>query len=203
MAPRPTDLPPRRVEYRTLASLTPAQRNPKAHDLRGIRQSIRTLGIADVVCVLDGRTDRLIAGHGRVEALTEMEHDGETVPEGVVVDADGLWSVPVLVGWSSRSDLEADTAIIGLNQHTIAGGWDRDLLDDMLRELRADAVEPITVGFTAWPKHLDYADDEGDPTSRLGEPVYKIVVECRSELHQRELLDRLTAEGLSVQALFV
>ena len=40
-----------------------------------------------------------------------------------------------------------------------------------------------------------------DTSERLGELEYRIIVSCKSEAHQVELLERLEAEGLQCQAL--
>jgi ParB-like chromosome segregation protein Spo0J len=49
--------------------------------------------------VLDERTGRLVAGHGRLEAFAEARAVGLDAPEGVRVNAKGEWLVPVIRGW--------------------------------------------------------------------------------------------------------
>jgi hypothetical protein len=48
--------------------------------------------------VLDERTGRLVAGHGRLEAFAEARAVGLDVPEGVRINAQGEWLVPVISG---------------------------------------------------------------------------------------------------------
>ena len=97
----------RRVEYRRLADLVPADRNPKGHDEAMLDGSIDQYGYVELITE-DGRTGKLIAGHGRLEALARREAARpDQPPEGVVRGDDGAWLVPILVGWSSRDDDEA------------------------------------------------------------------------------------------------
>lgn len=65
-----------RVEYRALASLTPAPRNARTHSKKQIQQiaaSIRQFGFVNPILIDDD--DVIVAGHGRVEAakLLKME----------------------------------------------------------------------------------------------------------------------------------
>ena len=140
---------PRRVEYLPLSELTPDPRNPKAHDLSTIDASIGRFGMLDTI-VLDGRTGHIISGHGRREALAQMEARGETPPEGVKVSDSGEWLVPAVTGWSSRTDTEAHAALIALNRTTELGGWvDEELLgllDELSESGDADAFSGVGFG---------------------------------------------------------
>lgn len=136
----------RRLEHMPLADIDSAHRNPKGHDLPALQRSIGTFGYVEPV-VLDERTGRLVAGHGRVEALRRAAADAETPPEGVALDGNGEWLVPVLRGWSSRSDDEAEAYLIAANRLTEAGGWDDHGLAEILAEL-ADAQLLDVTGYT-------------------------------------------------------
>lgn len=156
---------PRWIDYLPLADLTPAAENPKGHDLPTLRASIERFGLVEVAAVEDGRTGRVISGHGRLEDLAAAEVAGLEPPEGVTIADDGRWRVPVLRGWSSADDTEAEAALVAVNETTIAGGWvERDLaplldrvaksrrglegtgwqrpqLSDLLRRVRAKDIE--------------------------------------------------------------
>src|SRR5690242_1392328 len=96
----------RRVEYVRLDELRPAPRNPKTHDSEGINRSISHFGLAELP-LLDERTGLLVAGHGRLDELKRIHGNGSaTPPDGLRVDADGMWLVPVIRGWASRSDAD-------------------------------------------------------------------------------------------------
>lgn len=131
-----------RVEYVDLDTLVGATRNPKNHELAAIRASIARFGFV-TPAVLDGRTGRLVVGHGRTKALRAMKDDGETPPQGVTLGAAGEWLVPVNYGWASRSDAEAEAYLVVDNQHTIAGGWDDPELSQLVMSL--NEVDPTLV----------------------------------------------------------
>lgn len=136
----------RRTEYLPLAGLEADPRNPKAHDLDTIDASVGRFGIIDPI-VRDDRTGRLISGHGRAATLRAMQERGEAPPDGVRVDAEGNWLVPVTVGWASRTDTEAHAALIALNRTTELGGWVDDELLGLLDELSAQDGGLDGVGF--------------------------------------------------------
>lgn len=137
-----------RIEYAPLSALVSADRNPKAHNIEGIKASLRALRVIDAIGIVDERTGKLVGGHGRVEALRSMKDAGEAPPEGVqVVGENGEWAVPVILGWASRDDAEAEAAIIALNQHTVVGGWDTATLATMLDELEATGFDLDALGF--------------------------------------------------------
>lgn len=122
-------------------------RNPKAHRADVLDASVGRFGYIEPV-VIDGRTGYLISGHGRTEALRTIQARGDLPPEGVSLDADGRWLVPAVTGWSSRTDQEANAALIALNRSTELGGWDNDALAGIVAELASN--DALTgVGFEA------------------------------------------------------
>lgn len=127
----------RRIEYIAIDVLPPADRNAKGHDDALIGASMDRFGFIEP-CLLDERTHQLVAGHGRRERLIAKRDAGEDPPEGIVVH-DGMWTVPVVRGWSSADDAEAEAAGLALNQATIAGGWDSETLAAMLADLAQSA----------------------------------------------------------------
>jgi DNA modification methylase len=128
-----TDTARRKIEYVDIDSVVPAERNPKRHDIDGVRRSMATLGYIDPV-LHDERTGRLVGGHGRIEALQAMRDAGEPPPDGVVT-AGGVWKVPMVRGWASTDDRAADAAVVALNRYVELGGWDNQGLVDLLRTL--------------------------------------------------------------------
>lgn len=129
-----TDQPPRSLTYVRLDDVTPAPRNPKVHDDAGISRSIKHHGLGEVP-LRDDRTGRLVAGHGRHAQLVAMHAAGATPPDGVTVDSDGTWMMPVVTGWSSRSDEDAEAYLVGSNHLTDLGGWDDRELAEVLADL--------------------------------------------------------------------
>ena len=137
----------RQVEYRPLASLEGDPRNPKAHDVGTITASVDRFGYLEPI-VVDGRTGLIVSGHGRAATLRAMRDRGEAPPEGVREEPPGVWMVPVVTGWSSRSDTEAAAALIALNRTTELGGWVDESLLGLLDGL-ADVEDGLVgVGYT-------------------------------------------------------
>lgn len=173
-----TNVPdPRRVEYLPLEDLVADPRNPKAHDEGTIDDSIGRFGMLDLI-VRDERTGRIISGHGRSKALAAREARGESAPEGVKVDEEGRWLVPVVVGWASRTDTEAAAALIALNRTTELGGWVDDALLDLLDEL--DDVEDGLLGVGFGEDDIRalhaYLDDTPDSPEALTDDEFDALV---------------------------
>lgn len=136
----------RRIEYIPLDEVEPATRNPRRHGIDGIRASIARFGFA-TPALRDERTGRLVAGHGRTLALAAMRESGEDAPAGVKVD-DGRWLVPVICGWESRSDAEADAYLVADNRHTELAGWDDAGLHALLQSI--GEVDPELVAIAGY-----------------------------------------------------
>lgn len=149
----------RQVEYRPLASLEGDPRNPKSHDVGTITASVDRFGYLEPI-VVDGRTGLIVSGHGRAATLRAMRDRGEAPPEGVREEPPGVWMVPVVTGWSSRSDSEAAAALIALNRTTELGGWVDDALVGLLGELAEVPDGLVGVGYTS--SDLDHLRDQLD-----------------------------------------
>ncbi|MEV4079732.1 hypothetical protein AB0J43_05505 [Nonomuraea fuscirosea] len=202
----------RRIEYMPLPEIVRAVRNPKEHDLGSIRKSIEKFGCT-VAGELDERTGRLVAGHGRLLVLEAMAGEGKSPPEGVKIGDDGVWLTPIVRGWSSRSDADAEAYIVAANSISERGGWDRGLLADMLADIyQADEELLAATGYDPTDIEDLVPADLGDappapvptpgPAERVEPPdVWGVIITCASEDEQVELLERLAAEGRSVRAL--
>jgi hypothetical protein len=133
----------RRIEYVRLDEVQTADRNAKLHDEAGISRAISHHGFVEVPA-RDERTGKLVAGHGRYEQLLRMMRDGESAPDGIEVDGDGMWRMPLLAGWSSRSDIDAETYLIGSNELSKKGGNDEFTLTEMLADQAAYNLIELT-----------------------------------------------------------
>lgn len=136
----------RTIKHVPLASLQGDPKNPKAHALQTIGESIGRFGYLEPI-VVDERTGYIVSGHGRTNALRFAEERGDLPPEGVLIDGDNHWLVPVVTGWSSRSDAEARAALIALNRTTEQGGWQDETLLALLEELALMDDGLLGVGF--------------------------------------------------------
>lgn len=124
-----------RIELMPLSALTAMahQRNPKNHNLESIIASFKRFGFK-AAPTIDETTQIMVAGHGRCEALAKMRNQLELPPEGVHLD--GIeWLVPVVRGISFKSERERDAYLIADNQQVIAGGWNFDVLTELIGEL--------------------------------------------------------------------
>jgi DNA modification methylase len=133
--PGPTD--PLRVEYVPLSGLKPAKRNPKRHETGALISSMERFGYVAPM-ILNERTGRLVAGHGRLESLRRAKTEGKEPPERVRVQ-NGEWLVPVLRGVSFENDSEAQAYVLADNQTTILGGWNDAELNEILEQLSVDS----------------------------------------------------------------
>jgi DNA modification methylase len=136
---------PRRIEYTRLADVRRADVNPKQHDLGEIVTSIRKRGFVELPAV-DERTGKLVAGHGRIEALAALKKDGAGLPKGLKQDADGEWLVPVLHGWASKDDADAKAYLVASNRLVEVGGWDDDALNQLLVSIASDGGPDALLG---------------------------------------------------------
>lgn len=119
------------IRYVPLDDLVPHPENPKNHDVPLIRASFHRFGFGSPVLRCD-RTGYMAAGHGRRSALLAERGEGNDAPEGIVVTDEGVWAVPVVVGWASKDDEELKAYLVVDNRATEAGGWDRAGLANLL-----------------------------------------------------------------------
>lgn len=168
------------IDYMPLGWLLDHQTpgNPKDHDLDGIEQSMQEHGFVDPP-IIDGRTDRVLGGHGRLEVLARRKERGQTVPRGVEERDPEDWLVPVLVGYRSEDDEDARRMVVRLNRLGERGGWKADLLaafevPDLLEELwdpdqLDDLMSKLDGEFDLPPIGADNEHAELPP-ARKGEP---------------------------------
>lgn len=168
-APTPP-APEMRVEMMSLDELLAMRhkRNPKEHDVPGLMGSFRRFGFTQAP-MIDEATNVLVAGHGRCKALLQMRIDGEPPPSKIIVEG-GIWFVPVYRGISFNNEQERDAYVIADNQHTIHGGWDFEVLTEVLQSLRGVGFEGM--GFDA--PDLAAFGLTGDPLAAFEEDKPKI-----------------------------
>jgi len=104
------------VEYIPLSDIVEADNNPKDHDIGQIYQSIKRFGFTQPI-MMNEKTGKLLAGHGRLQTLQTMKDAGEKVPNRIK-EKDGDWLVPVLKGISFDDDNEAQAYLIADNRLT-------------------------------------------------------------------------------------
>jgi hypothetical protein len=123
-----------RVEYVALSELQRWPRNPKTHDEKGLDESLARFGFTEPL-VLDETSGKLVAGHGRMEALQRWQTEGKQPPKNIAVKGKE-WLVPVVRGIGFNNVQEAEAYLLASNRLTEIGGWDNDSLAEMLSSLQ-------------------------------------------------------------------
>jgi ParB-like chromosome segregation protein Spo0J len=161
--------------------LRPADRNPRKHPKKQIEQLAARYKAVGFTKPLFVRPDgRLIAGHGRLDAAKLA----------------GLKTVPVIVAPDSWTDQQCREELLADNALGDGSKWDEEELAAELKELSAAGADLSELGFEPL-KDLEAADN----SPQLSGLKYQVLVKCRDEAHQGELLARLDKEGLDCDAL--
>jgi ParB-like chromosome segregation protein Spo0J len=166
--------------------------NARKHDLAVITRSLAGLGQYRPIVVnrgtKTGRPNEILAGHGTAKAAAAL--GWSTIDVGFV-DVDEQTATNILLVDNRASDLaEYDDRLLvellaSLDDLSLTG-YDPDDYDQLVRGLG----------------EIDEHDlDEGDADTDQGERIFGIAIECATEQQQAKLLERFTAEGLSVRAL--
>ena len=115
-----------------LANMTDV-RNAKEHDVGAIIASIERFGFVGAL-ILNEATGKLLAGHGRIKALSAMKANGYDRPARIR-ELRSDWTVPVFVGASFESEDEALAYLIADNRTVELGGWNDEALLAALKHL--------------------------------------------------------------------
>jgi len=176
------------ITRRRVDQLQPYAKNARRHSPEQVSQlakSIERWGWT--MPVLIDETGEIIAGHGRVDAARQL----------------GLVEVPCMVaaGWSvdqKRAYALAD------NKLPLNASWDEDLLRVEVADLvKAEFTSIGDIGFSVKEiGKLLSPPDAGSSAPQLGEGLtHRVIVDCKDERQQAELLERFTSEGLACRPL--
>lgn len=184
-----------RIEFEDLDWLAarPWPKNAKKHDLSVMGEFFAANGFAEMP-ILDERTGKMVAGHGRVEKLVAMRDARESPPARVDV-RDGKWFVPVVRGMRFP---EPGKHVLASNRGVELGGWDDELLSAVLTDIGKDDLIGTGFGADDFASFMAKPDDEVIPEIKSS---FSVLVECESEKHQTQLIKRFQKEGLTVKAL--
>jgi hypothetical protein len=161
--------------------------------------------------IFNRRTGQLVGGHQRVAAFTarqaqdvvlertyEAPTSTGTVAEGAFVIEGERFSYRE-VDWDEHTEMAANIAA-----NSGAGQWQFDKLTEIFNELDANNFD---LDLTMWDgedrdKLLGGAEDvKQEDVDLTFEAEYKILVTCRDDAHQTELLERFNDEGVVCKAL--
>lgn len=182
-----------------IAALKPHPRNPRQHpdeQISDLEASLERWSQVQSVVVHDqgDRTYHIIAGHGLIEAA---QREGFAEIDARVMGAD--WPEEEAVGYlaadnklreKGEDDLERLTELL---QEQANAGYHLESLGSSQEELDA-LLEELT-------EAADKLPEPGDAESTTVAEKWAIVIECRDEQQQTELLDRFQEEGLSCRAI--
>jgi hypothetical protein len=126
---------------------------------------------------------RIIAGHGRWDAAKIA----------------GLKQVPVIVAPKEWTDDQCRAELLADNALGDGSKWDEEELGAELALLNDAGFDLKAIGF----EPLAETKPAGDPdaTPQLQGLSYSVVIRCKDEAHQGELLGRFEGEGLTCDAL--
>ena len=180
-----------KIKYFRIDELYGAELNPKEHDIGVIIQSIRRFGF-NAPLIKNEEDNKLVAGHGRLEALIKMYKGKYMPPKGILSDEDNMWLVPVVTGLSFENQEEALAYLIADNKLTEAGGWDQEKLVDMLKKIESNLdgvgfdLDDLAIMDDILNGNNPPGNDEDNTDRGLGEPQIKYRLVFDNERHQSD-----------------
>jgi len=181
---QPDAQPNRTIAHWPIAKLKPYARNSRIHPTKQIdqlRASLKQFGWTMPILIRADGT--IIAGHARLQAA-QLERMAE---------------VPVIVadGWS-ESQCRAYT--IADNKIADGSNWHDDALLEELLAIKDD-FDPQALGYSD-KELMKLFTDAQPPTPQLLDGLqYAVIIRCRDEQQQTQLLQRFGQEGLQCEAL--
>lgn len=204
-----------RIEFVPVDEIARWPGNPKEHDIPELETSFARWGLVGGV-LYDETTQRLVAGHGRLEALEARKLKGESPPPGIKVLSDGRWSVAVIRGVAFDNEDEALAFLIADNRHAQLGGWDNGKLGAALARLKESTKGLVGVGFdrkaidavtkrlsktiaeaAALPGDADSVPDAPEKPSRKQKAAkeFRVLIKAEDADDQRKIMDELADLG--------
>lgn len=175
---------PDQIEQWDVERLRPADRNPRKHPQKQIEQLAARYKVVGFTKPMLVRHDgRIIAGHGRWEAAKIA----------------GLKTVPVIVAPKEWTDDQCRAELLADNALGDGSKWDEEELGAELALLTGAGIDLKPLGFA--PLKEGAGDGEPDTSPQLQGLSYSVVIRCKDEAHQGELLARFEAEDLTCEAL--
>jgi ParB-like chromosome segregation protein Spo0J len=174
------------IEYRNIKEISGADLNPKDHDIGTLYNSINRFGFTNPL-LINKATNKLLAGHGRLITLLQMQQAGDPAPDRIV-DTGAEWQVPVYL-IDIKDDAEAQAYLIADNRLTELGGWKNDELLISLKDIVEETGSLDGVGWDLEDiddlmQTFDEEDDTEEVTEvpiRVGKYKFKVSQEAYEE----------------------
>tara|TARA_B100001564_G_scaffold359421_1_gene381142 strand:- start:867 stop:1514 length:648 start_codon:yes stop_codon:yes gene_type:complete len=174
------------IVFTKLSEIQEADRNVKDHDIGSIHESMNRFGFTSPL-LLNEATGKLVAGHGRIEALKQKKQFKESVPANIKVDDEsGEWLVPVIRGVSFKNEEEAQAYLLADNRLVELGGWNTSALIEELEKLAEESSlqgtgfddADIQAMYEDLEKQVGEGSDKGLP---VGKPSYEIIFDDETQ----------------------
>jgi len=163
-----------------VADLTPWEDNPRINDgepVDAVAESIKRFGFAAPI-IARKEDGMVIAGHTRLKAAHKL----------------GIEKVPVR--WMDLDPADARLLALADNKLGEKASWDDDILAEIIRSIDEDDL--LLAGFDS-----DFAvkDEEIGAASEIVPEVWSVIVECKDELQQCDVMEYLEKGGFQCRAL--
>lgn len=181
----------------SIADLKAAPYNPRKiseEAIAGLKVSLAQFGDLSGL-TWNKRSGNLVAGHQRLRALKEQHGDALKIEGGEVVTPSGERFKVRVVDWPDSKERLAN---IAANNPHIAGDFTDDV-EDLIHGLQqTDAQIAELVGSLRLDELLS---SEPEEVAGGTENIYEVSVACADEPQQKQLYERLTADGFSPNVL--
>lgn len=179
------DWPVWKVERRRLDDLKDHERNSKTHtdeQIKDIAASMLEWGWT--IAMLVDEDDVILAGHARRRSAK----------------LNGWTHGPVIVaaGWT---DAQKRAYIIADNKLTENGGWNRELMAAEYLMLQEAQFNTSLLGLSQKETDRLLREASNSAEKQLGASRYEIIVTCKDEVEQANLLESFAASGITCKAL--
>lgn len=207
-ATRPTN---QTASIRTLHADPDNARAISTRALEGLKVSTEKFGDLSGI-VFNRRSGCLVAGHQRVKVLrlagaTVWQIESESAGQIVHPLTGEIFKVRI-VDWD---DVTERAANLVANNPEIAGEFTEEAIGQLrglavelpafdelaLSDLQSKLEAELLKAEKDLKGDVDAAEDESGEVS----DAFLVIIECRGEEHQREMIEKLTAEGLKCRAL--
>jgi len=171
---------------RLTSLLSPFAKNSRTHSDAQVQQVVKSIsewGFTNPILIDENNI--VIAGHCRLTAAIEL----------------GIKEVPVVV-LKGLSDAQRRAYVIADNKLALNAGWDFDILQSELDELKLDKFDLTLVGFDDKELNDIFSDKkENVPVDEEYHAVFEIIVQCESESEQESLFNKFEKQGLKCRVL--